>query len=285
MTIGQDVAGGAGSWEPAGPALLFCPADRPERFAKAAERADVVILDLEDAVSPENKAAAREALTTTLIDPDRVIVRVNAFGSDDHRADLLALAQTPYRVVMLAKTEGPETVAALPFSVIGLIETPLGTVRCEAIAAVANCVGLMWGAEDLVAGLGGKSSRFGDDEAAPGHYRDVPRFARARVRLAAGAFGLAAIDSVHVDIGDVDGLAAEVSDAVALGYSGTACIHPSQVAVVRDGYSPSRDEIDWARRVLAASEEYAGGVFAFEGQMVDAPLFGQAQAVLRRAGE
>ncbi|MFZ2509911.1 MAG: HpcH/HpaI aldolase/citrate lyase family protein, partial [Gordonia sp. (in: high G+C Gram-positive bacteria)] len=90
---------------------------------------------------------------------------------------------------------------------------------------------------------------------------------------------------VHVDIGDVDGLTEEVRDAVALGFAATACIHPSQVAVVRDGYAPSPEEIDWARRLLAASAEFAGGVFQFEGQMVDAPLFGQAHAVLRRAGE
>lgn len=271
------------TWQPAGPALLFCPADRPERYAKAAERADVVILDLEDAVAPENKATARQALLATPLDPDRVIVRVNPAGTGDHAEDLAALAGTAYRVVMLAKAESAETVAALDYSVIGLIETPLGSVRCEEIAAADNCVGLMWGAEDLVAGLGGASSRFGAGEANAGTYRDVPRFARARVRLAAGAFGKVAIDAVHLDIPDVDGLAAEVNDAVALGYSATACIHPSQVAIVRAGYAPTADEIAWARRVLAASEEHGGGVFRLDGQMVDAPVFGQATAVLRRA--
>lgn len=275
----------ADRWLPAGPALLFCPADRPERYAKAAERADVVILDLEDAVAPANKDAARRALVHTPLDPQRVIVRINQAGTADHAADLAALAQTAYRVVMLAKTEDAASVAALPYAVIGLIETPLGTVRCEEIAATANCAGLMWGAEDLVAGLGGKSSRFGDTEPGAGGYRDVPRFARARVRLAAGAFGKAAIDAVHVDIADTVGLDLEVRDAVALGYAATACIHPSQVAVVREGYAPSPEELVWARRLLAASERHGGGVFALDGQMVDAPLFNQAIAVLRRAGE
>lgn len=272
-------------WIPAGPALLFCPADRPERYAKAAERADVVILDLEDAVSPENKAAARTALIDTPLDPDRVIVRVNPAGTDEHAADLEALAQTPYRVIMLAKAEDPATVAALDYAVIGLIETPLGAVRCEEIAAVGNCAGLMWGAEDLVAGLGGKSSRFGAEEPGAGGYRSVPSHVRARVRLAAGAFGKAAIDAVHLDIADAVGLDFEVRDAVALGYVATACIHPAQVPVVREGYAPSPQEITWARRVLAESERRGGGVFTFEGQMVDAPVFGQALAVLRRAGE
>ncbi|GAC57489.1 putative citrate lyase subunit beta [Gordonia hirsuta DSM 44140 = NBRC 16056] len=273
------------SWQPAGPALLFCPADRPERYVKAADRADVVILDLEDAVAPENKPTARQALVDTPLDPARVIVRVNPVGTDDHAADLAALAQTGYRVVMLAKAEDAASVAALDYAVIGLIETPLGAVRCEQIAAVDNCVGLMWGAEDLVAGLGGKSSRFGIDEPGAGNYRDVPSLVRAQVRLVCGAFGKAAIDAVHVDIADVIGLGFEVRDAVALGYAGTACIHPSQVPVVREGYTPSPEEIDWARRVLAAAEEFGGGVFALDGQMVDAPLFGQALAVLRRVGE
>ena len=272
-------------WLPAGPALLFCPADRPERYAKAAERADVVILDLEDAVSPENKAAARQALIDTPLDPQRVVVRVNAVDTDEHAADLEALARTDYRVIMLAKAQDPAVVAALDYSVVALIETPLGVVRCEDIAAVDNCVGLMWGAEDLVAGLGGKSSRFAPAEPGAGAYRDVPRFARARVRLAAGAFGRAAIDAVHVDIADVVGLDLEVRDAVALGFAGTACIHPSQAQVVRDGYAPSPQEVAWARRLLAAADEFGGGVFTFDGQMVDAPVFGQAVAVLRRIGE
>lgn len=272
-------------WQPAGPALLFCPADRPERYAKAAERSDVVILDLEDAVAPENKAAARRALIDHPLDPDRVIVRVNPAGTPDHAEDLAALGQTPYRVVMLAKAEDAGSVAALDYAVIGLIETPLGSVRCEEIAAAGNCVGLMWGAEDLVAGLGGTSSRFTVDEPGAGGYRDVPRFARARVRLAAAAFGRVAIDAVHLDIADVVGLDREVRDAVALGYAGTACIHPSQVQVVRAGYAPSPEELDWARRVLAAADQFGGGVFQLDGQMVDAPVFGQALAVLRRAGE
>ena len=88
-----------------GPALLFCPADRPERFAKAAERADAVILDLEDAVAADAKAAARGALIDSDLDADRVIVRVNPVGTDDHRADLATLSQTDYRTIMVAKAE------------------------------------------------------------------------------------------------------------------------------------------------------------------------------------
>src|ERR1700712_3375121 len=141
------------SWSVPGPALLFCPADRPERFAKAAAAADVVILDLEDGVAPADKPFARQALQETLLDPAGTIVRVNPAGSPDQARDLEALDGTPYEVVMLAKTEsGAQVEARAPRRVIGLCETPLGVTSAVAIAAAEPTVGLMWGAEDLVAG-------------------------------------------------------------------------------------------------------------------------------------
>lgn len=272
------------SWYPAGPAMLFCPADRPERFAKAAERADVVILDLEDAVPSENRPAAREALVNTPLDPARVVVRVNAAGTEDHRLDLEAVNRSGYRVIMLAKAETPETLAQLGLPTIALIETARGALRAADIAATDNCIGLMWGAEDLVADLGGKSSRFAADELDAGRYRDVPRHVRASVRLAAAAHRRFAVDAVHTDIPDVDGLRDEVRDAVALGYAATACIHPSQVSVIREAYAPSADEIDWAKRVVAGDAEHNGGVFKLDDQMIDGPVLKQAQATLARAG-
>src|SRR5690242_4797743 len=122
------------SWSPAGPAWLFCPADRPERFGKAAERADVVILDLEDAVAAENKAAAREALVASSLDPERTAVRVNRAGTDDWAEDMHALAASPYRTVLLAKCESErEVVDARLAAVIPMIETPLGVLSINEI--------------------------------------------------------------------------------------------------------------------------------------------------------
>jgi citrate lyase subunit beta/citryl-CoA lyase len=137
----------------------------------------------------------------------------------------------------------------------------------------------MWGAEDLVATLGGSSSR-----TAEGTYRDVARHVRSTALLAASAFGRIALDAVHLDIRDLDGLRAEADDAVAVGFAGTVCIHPSQIPVVRTAYRPSEEKLDWARRVLAASQTERG-VFAFEGQMVDSPVLKHAEIMLRRAGE
>jgi len=257
-----------------GPALLFCPADRPDRFAKALERADAVILDLEDAVAPENRAAAREAIAAADLDPARVIVRVNEVGSSDWDADLAAAAR--YGTIMVPKADRG-LLDAMPagFDVIALCESAAGVVAAPELATRVSA--LMWGAEDLVASLGGTSSRYAD-----GTYRDVARTARANVLLAAGAAGIPAIDTVHLDIDDLDGLRAEAEDAAASGFSATACIHPSHVAVIREAYAPTAEQVAWATRVLdaAAGEE---GVFRFEGGMVDGPVLRHAAAVVRRS--
>ena len=135
-----------------GPGWLFCPADRPERFEKAAAAADVVILDLEDGVAAKDREAARTALIDTPLDPARTVVRINPATTADHALDLEALSRTEYTTVMLAKTETPEQVGALaPLDVVVLIETPLGALAVTELARVDNAFALMWGAEDLFA--------------------------------------------------------------------------------------------------------------------------------------
>lgn len=269
----------------AGPALLFCPADRPDRFARAAAVADVVILDLEDGVAPADRPAARANLAAAALDPARTVVRLNPAGTADHELDLATLAGTAYRTVMLAKAEQPADVARLgsgagtpPLRVVALCETARGVLNAAALAAEPATVALMWGAEDLVVSLGGRSSRHPD-----GRYRDVARHARSQVLLAAGAHGRAAVDAVHLDIADLAGQEAEARDAAASGFAATACIHPSQVPVVRAAFAPSAAEADRARRVLAAAAG-APGVFAFEGRMVDRPVLEQARRLLRATG-
>ncbi|WP_309129191.1 CoA ester lyase [Microbacterium sp.] len=263
-----------------GPALLFCPADRPERFAGALAKSDAVILDLEDAVLPQAKAMARENIVAADgLDPDRVIVRVNDPASAEFTADLEALSESPFRTVMVAKTQSPSSLDAFAtdYSVIALCETAAGVLNAGPIAAHPRTVALMWGAEDLVASLGGMSSRFPD-----GRYRDVARHARSTVLVAAAAHGRAAVDAVHLDIEDAEGLALEAADAAASGFRATACIHPKQVAVIRDAYRPDPATVDWARAVLAAAQSERG-VFRFEGRMVDEPVLRHARAVLARS--
>ncbi|GAA1495142.1 HpcH/HpaI aldolase/citrate lyase family protein [Paeniglutamicibacter kerguelensis] len=261
-----------------GPAILFCPADRPDRYAKALERADAVIIDLEDAVAPGNRAAARAALIEHPQDPERTIVRVNPVGSPDFAADLEALDSTHYRTVMLAKTESAADVDALGgYSVVALCETALGVLNAAQIAAAPHVAALMWGAEDLIASLGGSSSR-----TEGGSYRDVALHARSQVLLAAGAHGKVAIDSVYLDIADHAGLLAESLDAQSSGFGAKASIHPGQMPMIRQAFTPPPEQVERAVRILAAAEKELG-VFAFEGQMVDEPLLRHARRILSRA--
>ena len=261
-----------------GPAMLFCPADRPDRYAKAAERADAVILDLEDAVAPGDKAAAREALVAHPLDPASTIVRVNAVDSGHLAEDLAAVARTDYRLLMLAKTESAEQVAVLTgFEVIALCETASGIKNVASIADAPGVIAVMWGAEDLVASLGGTSSRHDD-----GRYRAVASHARSSMLLAAGAAGRAAIDSVYLDIPNLSGLELEALDARGSGFTATACIHPSQITVIRDAYRPTTDEVALATAILVAAEGQRG-VFRFDGRMVDEPVLRHARATLTRA--
>ncbi|WP_406266560.1 CoA ester lyase [Nocardia sp. NBC_00881] len=266
------------SWQMAGPAWLFCPADRPERYTKAAAAADVVILDLEDGVAAGDKFAARKALIETPLDPETTVVRVNAAATAEHALDLAALAETGYRRIMLPKCESTDQITALPdHEVIALIESPLGALEVGRALLARNAIGVMWGAEDLIAGLGGNASRHAD-----GSYRDVVRHVRATTLLAAKAYGKFALDSVYLDIRDLDGLRAEALDAVAIGFDAKVAIHPSQVPVLRAAYAPSEDEIAWAQRVLDEVPKHRG-VFAFEGRMVDAPVLRHAEQIVRRA--
>jgi len=261
-----------------GPAWLFCPADRPQRFEKAAGAADVVILDLEDGVAAKDRDAARAALVTTQLDPGRTVVRVNPSATADHQCDLEALARTPYTTVMLAKTEAGEQVRALsPLDVVVLVETPLGALNVVESTRVDNAFAVMWGAEDLFAVLGGTNNRYPDDS-----YREVAKHVRSQSLLAAKAYGRLALDSVYLDIKNLDGLRTEVDDAVAVGFDAKVAIHPSQIPVIRDGYAPTTDQVQWARHVLAAARDERG-VFQFEGTMVDAPVLRRAERIVQLA--
>jgi citrate lyase subunit beta/citryl-CoA lyase len=268
----------------AGPALLFCPADRPDRFAKAAAAADVVILDLEDGVAPADKDAARRHLHEVPLDPERTVVRINPADTADHHRDLTALAGTAYRTVMLAKAERATDIRRLasgsePLQVIALCETALGVLKAAELAAEPATVALMWGAEDLLVSLGGRSSRD-----AEGRYRQIAAHARNQVLLAAGGYGKAPIDAVHLNIPDLDSLRAEAEDAAASGFAAKACIHPRQTEVVRAAFVPSADEVSWAVGVLGAAVGSAG-VFTYAGTMVDQPILSQARRLLRAAGK
>jgi len=261
-----------------GPGWLFCPADRPERFEKAAAAADVVILDLEDGVAAKDRETARAALIDTPLDPSKTVVRVNPVTTPYHALDVEALKATAYTTVMLAKTETAEQVASLaPLDVIVLVETPLGALVVTETARVDNAFAVMWGAEDLFAVTGGTANRWPD-----GSYRDVARHVRSQSLLAAKAYGRMALDSVYLDIKDLDGLAAETDDAVAVGFDAKVAFHPTQFAFFCNGTATTEKQVDWARRVLDTARDQRG-VFQFEGIMVDAPVLRRAERIVALA--
>lgn len=268
------------SLQPAGPAWLFCPADRPDRFAKAAAVADVVILDLEDGVASADREAARAAVLATPLDPARTVVRINAAGTADHTADLEMLGRTRYTTVMLPKSESGQQISDLaPREVVVLIETPLGAVNVADCARRDNAVAVMWGSEDLFAALGGTANRRAD-----GTLRDVARHVRSAALLAAKAYHRLALDSVFLDIKDLDGLRAEVDDSVAVGFDAKVAIHPAQIPIIRAGYAPTAEQLMWARNVLAAAQNQRG-VFELDGMMVDMPVLRRAERIIENGGD
>ncbi|HEY6574393.1 MAG TPA: aldolase/citrate lyase family protein, partial [Mycobacterium sp.] len=161
--------------------------------------------------------------------------------------------------------------------VVVLIETPLAALVIGDLARVDNAFAVMWGAEDLFAVLGGTANRNAD-----GSYRDVAKHVRSQALLAAKAHGRMALDSVYLDIKDLDGLRTETDDAVAVGFDAKVAIHPTQVAVIRAAYAPTDDQVQWARHVLDAARSERG-VFQFEGIMVDAPVLRRAERIVTLA--
>lgn len=187
------------------------------------------------------------------------------------------LTLTDYRMIMLAKTESAQQVEkSAPYQVLALCETARGVVASAEVARADNILGVMWGAEDLMASLGGSTSRLPNRQ-----YRDVARHAKSTVLLNAAAAGAPAIDTVFLEVADKAGLVAEANEAVACGFAAKACIHPSQAAIVRDAFRPAAEDVEWANRVVSGSSDSA--VFLLDGQMIDAPLIAQARQILRRA--
>ncbi len=257
--------------------LLFVPGDRPDRFATAvAAGADLVVLDLEDAVAPAARDDARTAVAGWLADGGRAAVRVNAVGTPSHDADVAAVAA--YGVpVMVPKAEDPASLATLAgrlhdeTRLLAIVESAAGVLAAPALAAVERVDRLVLGTYDLAAQLGVDPD---DREALAG--------ARHALVLASAAAGLAApVDGVTGDVTDDARLRDDVAYAVRLGFGGKLCVHPRQVPVAREALAPSADDVAWARRVVAAAEDDSGAVL-LDGAMVDRPVVARARRILER---
>ena len=260
---------------------LFVPADRPARFAKAlAAGADAVIVDLEDAVAPAAKAAARDSLAAWLEGADAapVFVRINAPHTPWFADDLRVCAMSAVQGVVVPKAEDTESLARAAAAVPGktllpLIETAIGFDAVRRLAAAAGVQRLLFGSIDFQADLGIE----GDD--------DALLFFRSQLVLASRLAGLdAPVDGVTTSFEDDEAVARDTARARRLGFGGKLCIHPKQVGVVNRGFTPSEAEIDWAHCVLAAAAASGGAAVALDGKMVDAPVLLRARMLLGRAG-
>ncbi|WP_435363719.1 HpcH/HpaI aldolase/citrate lyase family protein [Haloarchaeobius sp. DYHT-AS-18] len=269
--------------------VMFSPGDRPELMRKApGTGADTIIFDLEDAVAPQRKDEAREAVREVLSDPEfdpdcEVCVRVNPTG-EGMDADVDALAgDLRLDALMLPKATGAADVDCLDDAfegatppVLALVESAAGVLAAADIAGADVTDALVFGAEDLSADIGATRTSDGTEVL----------YAREKVVVAAAAHDIDAIDTVYTDFSDTEGLADETDFAIQLGYDGKMAIHPSQVPVINDAFTPADDRIEWARAVLDAKAEADAegrGVFQVDGEMIDAPLIAQAERVLERA--
>lgn len=255
------------------------PASSERMLAKAAGLpADEVVVDLEDGVAPEDKDAARGRLGDAVA-RGTLAVRINAVGTRWWQDDLAAVATRRPDVVVLPKAESAahvRAVAELLPDGVGLevqIETARGLVEAERIAALGPPLeALVFGPGDFAASMGIPVLTIGSG---------TFDHALARVSVAAHAFGLQAIDGPYADLGDLDGLRRAAATALAHGFDGKWVLHPDQIAPMNEAFTPTVEEVERARRILAAAD----GASRVDGAMVDAASKRMAAAVLGRAGE
>lgn len=269
--------------------LLYTPATRPERYTKAWQEgtADAVCADLEDAVAPADKDAARQAVVDALRAHPRTAalraVRVNPVGSSQHEADVANVLAAGCDLLVVPKCEDPEALARLvarvereataATRVVAILETARGVAWARELCAVGGLAAVCFGAEDFAADAGLQRSL---------DNREV-QTARQWVALCAAAAQVHAIDMIAADLKDVARVEREAREARAWGYRGKMLIHPAQVAPAHAAFTPTPQETAWARKVLAAVDAGHvgdGGVVVVDGQMVDVPVIQQARRIL-----
>ncbi|MGY1812251.1 HpcH/HpaI aldolase/citrate lyase family protein [Blastococcus sp. SYSU D00820] len=256
--------------------LLFVPGHRPDRFGKAARSgADLVVLDLEDAVPADRKDLAREEAAAWMANGGRACVRINDAAHPVHRSDVAALAGLPgLLAVMLAKADDPAQVAGVAVTagvpVIALVESALGVARSAEIAAAPGVARLAFGHLDFALDIGAEPTS-----------RSMLH-ARSTLVLSSAAAGLPGpLDGVTTNLDDPDVLRTDVAHARSLGMRGKLLIHPRQVAPAHAAMRPGDEEIRWAVRIVEAVDGPEAA--RIDGHMVDAPVLARARTVLRDA--
>lgn len=256
---------------------LFVPGNRPERFGKAlASGADMVIIDLEDAVAPADKLAARSAIRAALDPEFPAAVRINSADSEWFEQDLSLCGLPGVAAVVLPKAAGVADIARVrgagAATVLALVESAEGIANARALAAADGVSRLMFGSIDFSVDLG-----------IEGDERELDAF-RSELVLASRLAGIAPpVDGVTTAIDDAELLRRETLRGKRFGFGGKLCIHPKQLAAVHAAYLPSNDEVHWAMRVLDAARLTGGDAVAVDGKMVDKPVMLRAERILQAA--
>lgn len=281
----------------------FVPGANEKMLTKAlATEADALVLDLEDAVTPENKDEARGIVSRWLADidfgPQERMVRINPIDTPWFRADMEATMVNPPDSYLVPKIHGPDEVRMIDRVVSDLeaqhghepgsvklvllgTETAAGFQNVAHLPCVARVDGLTWGAEDLSAALGARRNRGPD-----GKYLPLFEQARTACMVSAAAADVQPLDTVFVDVTDPDALRQDCLDGAWIGFTGKISIHPSQIDVINEIFTPSDEDVARARALLdeLKVQQAAGKMaFRFEGQMVDVPHFTQARRILALA--
>ncbi len=272
--------------------LLFVPGDRPDRMKKAvAVGADALILDLEDSVAADKKSQARREVAAFLAGPRSMplFVRINRASVDD---DLAAIMPGKPDGIVLPKAEGKVSIAELDRRLAELGDRdarilPIGTETAAAIFALGSYGGvttrlcaLSWGVEDLSAAIGAATAREKD-----GRYTAPFETVRALALFAAHAANVPAIETIFPNLTDGEGLKAYAGRARRDGFSGMLAIHPAQISIINETFTPSVEEIAWARRVVEAfAADPSAGVLRLDSEMLDAPHLARAKRLLGNAG-
>ncbi|WP_431236239.1 HpcH/HpaI aldolase/citrate lyase family protein (plasmid) [Mycolicibacterium psychrotolerans] len=253
--------------------FLFVPGIRPERFAKAAASgADVVVIDLEDAVAPSDKDAARENARNWLREGNLAMVRINGADTVWHAADL-ELVREADAATMIPKAENPDDICRIDAdSVVPLVETAKGIMAAAALARATGVHRLAFGSIDLATQLGIDPTD-----------REALLSARSTLVIASAAAGVAPpIDGVTTNLTDPVIVVDDVNYACRLGMTGKLCVHPAQITPVHNALAPSSSDIAWAKRILAASDG-SGAACTVDGQMVDLPVLDRARRIMDAA--
>ena len=283
--------------------LLFVPGDSERKLEKGfGAGADVVIVDLEDSVAPQNKAAARDIAASFIAErrgltSSAIYIRVNDLSTGLTDDDLAALVSAKPVGIMLPKSNSGQDVQQLSaklrvweaendlpdgsIKILPIItETPAGVLAAATYAgASARLAGLTWGAEDLSAAIGARAAR---DE--HGRYIDLFRHARLTTILAAAAAEVAAIDTVFPNFRDMAAFTAECAEAERDGFTGKMAIHPDQVSVINAAFTPSAEAVKQSAAIVAAFEAAGNpGVVGIDGKMFDRPHLRLAERLLARA--